>query len=48
MQALLTPYNALAGTQTIANEGPNIPKQDIPDTNLEPSNISPLIAKLSF
>jgi len=48
MQALLAPYSALAGTQTIANKGLNILKQDVPNTSSELSDISPLIAELSF
>ena len=47
VQALLAPYSALTGTQIIANKGLNIPEQDIPNTSLEPNNISPLIAELS-
>ena len=39
--------NSSASTQSAANKGPNIPKQDIPDINLKTSNILLLIAKLS-
>ena len=48
MQALLAPYSTPAGTQTIANEGLNIPKQDIPNMSLELGDILLLIAKLFF
>ena len=47
VQALSAFYSALANTQTIANEGPKIPGQDVPNISLEPSNILPLIAELS-
>ena len=47
MQALSASYSAPAGTQNVANKGLKIPKQDIPDTSLEPSNTLLLIAKLS-
>ena len=39
--------NVLAGTQFVADKGPNIPGQDVPDTTLEPGDTPPLIAKLS-
>ena len=48
MQALLALYSALAGTQTVVNEGPNISKQDVPNTSLELSDILLPIAKLFF
>ena len=44
---LLASTNVLASTQSIANKGLNIPGQDIPNTLLEPSNMLPLITKLS-
>ena len=47
IQTLLISSNVLASTQSVSNKGPNIPRQDIPDTSLKPSNISPLITKLS-
>jgi hypothetical protein len=37
----------LAGTQSAANKGLNIPKQDVPDMSLETGDMSPLITKLS-
>ena len=40
-------YSALVGTQTIANKGLNIPRQDIPNISLERNKIPPLITKLS-
>ena len=47
VQALLTSNSSLAGTQSAANKGLNIPKQDIPNISLKTSNILPLITKLS-
>ena len=47
MQTLLVSTNVLAGTQSVAIKGPNIPKQDIPNISAEPSNTPPLITKLS-
>ena len=36
-----------AGTQSAADKGLNIPKQDVPNTSLETGNILLLIVKLS-
>ncbi len=47
VQTPLTLYSTPAGTQTVANKGLNIPKQDIPNISLEPNNTLLLIAKLS-
>ena len=47
VQALLTSSSFPAGTRSAADEGLNIPKQDIPDISLKTSNILLLIAKLS-
>ena len=46
MQTPSAPYNNLAGTQTVTNEGPNIPGQDVSDISLEPGKILSLIADL--
>ena len=46
MQTLLASTNILASTQSVANKGLNIPRQDVPNISLEPSNTL-LIAKLS-
>ena len=47
MQTPLTFSNIPAGTRSVSDEGPNMPGQDVPDTSLELSNMSPLIAELS-
>jgi len=47
VQALLVSTDVPAGTRSVADEGPNIPGQDVPDTFLEPGDTLSLIAKLS-
>ena len=47
VQTLLASSSFPASTQSAADKGLNIPKQNIPNTNLEISNILPSIAKLS-
>ena len=46
MQTLSALYNNLAGTQTVTDEGLNIPRQDVPNTSSEPSKTLFLITKL--
>ena len=48
MQTPLIFSNVLASTQSVFNEGLNMPKQDIFNTSLKPSDILALIAKLSL
>ena len=47
VQTLSDPSNLPAGTRSVADKGPKIPGQDVPDISSEPSNTLPLIAKLS-
>ena len=47
MQTLLASSSVPAGTRSVSNKGPNMPRQDVPNTSLEPGNMLPLIAKLS-
>jgi hypothetical protein len=47
MQTPSASSNVPASTQPVSNKGLNIPKQDVPNTSSEPSNILPLITKLS-
>jgi len=47
VQAPSVSTNVLAGTQSVADKGLNIPGQDVPNTFSEPSNILSLITKLS-
>jgi len=47
MQTPSAPYNDLVSTQTITNEGLNMPGQDVFDISSEPGKTLFLIAKLS-
>ena len=47
VQTPSAPCGAPAGTRTVADEGPNMPEQDVPDTSSEPGDTPPLIAELS-
>jgi len=47
VQTLLASTDVLAGTRFVADKGLNIPRQDVPNITLEPSNTPPLITKLS-
>jgi hypothetical protein len=47
MQTPSASSNVPAGTRSVSDKGPNMPRQDVPDTSSEPGNTSPLIAKLS-
>ena len=47
MQTPLASTDIPASTRFVADKGPNIPRQDVPNTTLEPGDTPPLITKLS-